>query len=81
MKQRKLKPILVVLLGICFTAMPFLGADRTNIPSASHRPDLEYLKVVNQVGPPRDPQLLFLLMGQYANANMQGEGAEFFSLR
>src|SRR5262249_9852878 len=25
------------------------------------------------------PQLLFLLMGQYANANMQAEGVEFFS--
>src|SRR5712692_7434578 len=49
--------------------------------SGSRRPDLEYLKAVNTVAPPRDPQLLFLLMAQYSNANMQGEGAEFFSAR
>ncbi len=52
-----------------------------NSPSGSYRPELEYLKAVNSVAPPRDPQLLFLLMAQYSNANMQGEGAEFFSAR
>src|SRR6267143_923853 len=40
-----------------------------------------YLKAVNSVAPPRDPQLLFLLMGQYSNANLQVEGSEFFSAR
>src|SRR6266702_1349565 len=45
------------------------------------RPELEYLKAVNSVAPLRDPQLLFLLMAQYSNANLQGEGAEFFSAR
>jgi glyoxylase-like metal-dependent hydrolase (beta-lactamase superfamily II) len=39
------------------------------------------LKAVNLAAPPQDPQLLFLLMGEYANANMQAEGAEFFSGR
>jgi glyoxylase-like metal-dependent hydrolase (beta-lactamase superfamily II) len=48
---------------------------------ASARPELEYLKAVNSVAPPRDPQLLFLLMAQYSNANLQGEGALFFSAR
>jgi hypothetical protein len=38
----------------------------------SHQPELEYLKAVNSVAPPRDPQLLFLLMGQYSNANLHG---------
>ena len=33
------------------------------------------------MAPPQDPQLLFLLMAQYSNANLQGEGAEFFSAR
>ncbi len=47
----------------------------------SVRPDLEYLKAVNSVAPPRDPQLLFLLMAQYSNANLQDDGAEFFSAR
>src|SRR6266567_4412967 len=49
--------------------------------SASRGPELEYLKAVNRVAPPKDPQLLFLLMAQYSNANLQGEGAEFFSAR
>jgi glyoxylase-like metal-dependent hydrolase (beta-lactamase superfamily II) len=49
--------------------------------SGSRRPDLEYLKSVNTVAPPQDPQFLFLLMAQYSNANLQGEGAEFFSAR
>jgi len=49
--------------------------------AGSVRPELEYLTAVNSVAPPRDPQLLFLLMAQYSNANLQGEGAEFFSAR
>src|SRR4030095_6415302 len=34
-----------------------------------------------QAGPPHDPQLMFLLMAEYASANRQVEGAEFFSAR
>ena len=49
--------------------------------TVSHRPELEYLKAVNSVALPQDPQLLFLLMAEYANANRQGEGAEFFTAR
>ena len=49
--------------------------------SSSPRPDLEYFKAINSVGPPQDPQVLFLLMAEYSNANLQGEGAEFFSER
>src|SRR5712692_1746627 len=52
-----------------------------HVEAGSVRPELEYLKAVNSVAPPRDPQLLFLLMAQYSNANLQGEGAEFFSAR
>jgi glyoxylase-like metal-dependent hydrolase (beta-lactamase superfamily II) len=39
------------------------------------------LKAVNRVAPPKDPQLLFLLMAQYSNLNLQGEGIEFLSAR
>jgi len=49
--------------------------------AGSGRPELEYLKAVNSVAPPRDPQLLFLLMAEYSNSNRQGEGAEFLSTR
>jgi glyoxylase-like metal-dependent hydrolase (beta-lactamase superfamily II) len=60
------------------------AAESTGVHSPSNssgRPELEYLKAVNTVGPPQDPQLLFLLMSQYSNANLRGEGAEFFSER
>src|SRR5262247_4389193 len=61
---------------------PLASAEDSGSSSAnSHRPELEYFKAVNRAGPPRDPQLLFLLMGQYANANMHREGIEFFSAR
>jgi glyoxylase-like metal-dependent hydrolase (beta-lactamase superfamily II) len=49
--------------------------------NTSESPELEYLKAVNSVAPPKDPQLLFLLMAQYSNLNLQGEGAEFISAR
>jgi glyoxylase-like metal-dependent hydrolase (beta-lactamase superfamily II) len=49
--------------------------------SPAHPPELEYLKAINSVAPPKDPQLLFLLMAQYSNLNLQGEGAEFLSAR
>jgi hypothetical protein len=47
----------------------------------ARRPELEYLEAVNRAAPPSDPQLLFILMGQYANANLHYEGAEFFEAR
>src|SRR4029077_20471425 len=47
----------------------------------SSRPELEYLKAVNSAAPPQDPQLLFLLMAEFANANRQGEGADLLSAR
>src|SRR5215813_10144889 len=57
------------------------GESGSSSSSASHHPDLDYLKAVNSVAPPQDPQLVFLLMAGYSNANLQGEGAEFFSAR
>ena len=52
-----------------------------NSPSTTSRPELEYWRAINSAAPPKDPQLLFLLMAEYSNANRQGEGAEFFSAR
>src|SRR5262249_12960243 len=57
------------------------GESGSSSSSASHHPDLDYLKAVNSVAPPREPELLFLLMAGYSNASLQGEGAEFFSAR
>src|SRR5262252_845573 len=52
-------------------------AERPRAP----RPELEYLQAINLQGPPKDPQLLFLLMADYANANRHREGAEFLDAR
>src|SRR5262249_4807772 len=46
-----------------------------------HSPELEYLKTVNSVAPPKDPELMFILMSEFANSNLLDEGSEFFSAR
>jgi glyoxylase-like metal-dependent hydrolase (beta-lactamase superfamily II) len=84
--MRKLSFLLVALvlgagLLACFGNNRTVRVSAGQTQSGSSRPELEYLKVVNSAAPPKDPQLLFLLMGAYANANQQAEGAEFFSAR
>jgi glyoxylase-like metal-dependent hydrolase (beta-lactamase superfamily II) len=73
----------LLLAAVLLTRFRTRGAEdrTTSLTSSAHRPEIEYLKAVNSVAPPDDPQLLFLLMAQYSNANQQGEGAEFFSQR
>lgn len=39
-----------------------------------HSPELDYLKSVNSVAPPKDPELMFILMSEFANSNLQDEG-------
>jgi glyoxylase-like metal-dependent hydrolase (beta-lactamase superfamily II) len=82
------RSFICLLAGLLFGTVLFTshgalaaGERGSSVSSASHHPDLDYLKAVNSVGPPRDPELLFLLMAGYSNANLQGEGAEFFSAR
>jgi glyoxylase-like metal-dependent hydrolase (beta-lactamase superfamily II) len=69
---------LIIIVGALLAS---LAAGRSNgsSPTVSGRPELEYFKAVNRAGPPRDPQLLFLLMAQYANSNRHREGIEFLS--
>jgi glyoxylase-like metal-dependent hydrolase (beta-lactamase superfamily II) len=73
-----------LLLGTALATlhgMPVARHAASSPQSPSGRPELEYWKALNSVAPPQDPQVLFLLMAQYSNANLQGEGAEFFSAR
>src|SRR5438132_4114179 len=71
--------VLCVLLLIVVAAVVLRSGDK---PSAkAHSADLEYLEAVNSVAPLQDPELLFVLMTQFVNSNLQGEGAEFFSAR
>ncbi len=75
--------VLVVGAGLlaCFPIDRTVRGSVDQTQSGSSRPELEYLKAVNSAASPKDPQLLFLLMGAYASANQQVEGAEFFSAR
>jgi len=71
--------LLCVLLLIVVAFFAFRSGDKHYAKLRS--PDLEYLKAVNSVAPPKDPELLFILMTEFANSNLQDEGAEFFSAR
>src|SRR5215510_14169613 len=71
--------LLCVLLLIVVAFVALRSGDRHY--AELRNPDLEYLKAVNSVAPPRDPELLFILMTEFANSNLQDEGAEFFSAR
>src|SRR5215813_1751200 len=71
---------LLVLLAVAGFLVTQSGRDESHSASKS-LPDLEYLKAINGTEPPKDPQLLFLLLTQYANANRPREGAERFSAR
>src|SRR5215831_13954446 len=74
--------VLLVLAAVTIGAFVLLRPGRDESHSASTSlPDLEYLEAVNRVGPPQDPELLFILMTQYVNGNREGEGVEFFSAR
>src|SRR5262245_2953793 len=76
----RISVLLCVLLLILVAAVVLFR--RSDNPSAKvHSADLEYLKAVNSVAPLKDPELLFVLMAQFVNSNLQGEGAEFFSAR
>jgi hypothetical protein len=72
--------VLATAVAAVYKTTPAAGSG-VNSPAASHRPELEYWKAVNGVAPPRDPQVLFLLMAEYSNESLQGDGAESLSAR
>lgn len=63
----------ILLATLLAASVPLQAA-----PAPVALPDLEYLKVINEAGPPSDPQLIFLLSAQYANANRHAEGIATF---
>ena len=69
----------VVLVLIVVATVLLRSTDKRS--AKLHSPELEYLKSVNRVAPPRDPELMFILMGEFASSNLQDEGADFFSER
>src|SRR6201982_1530096 len=71
--------LLCVLLLVVVAGVVLRSPDKRS--AKLHSPELEYLKAVNSVAPPKDPELMFILMGEFASSNLQDEGAEFFSAR
>src|SRR5262252_8773384 len=71
--------LLSILLLVGVAVVILRSPDKRSVKR--HSPELEYLKAVNSVAPPRDPELMFILMGEFASSNLQDEGAEFFSAR
>ena len=57
--------LLCVLLLIVVAFVALRSGDRHT--AKLRNPDLEYLKAVNSVAPPKDPELLFILMTEFAN--------------
>lgn len=68
---------MLVLGFITIVRSPSLGA-QSGAPFDPVSPELAYLKQVNQWRPPSDPQLLFILMQQFANAGRHVEGIAYF---
>jgi glyoxylase-like metal-dependent hydrolase (beta-lactamase superfamily II) len=82
MKNSALLRTAVVLFVLLLLAVGIVLLRSNDNPAAKrHSADLEYLKSVNSVAPLKDPELLFVLMTEFANSNLQGEGAEFFNAR
>ncbi len=81
MKSARLR-IGLLLCVLLLIVAAFVGLRSNDKRSGKlHSPELEYLKAVNGVAPPKDPELMFILMAEFANSNLQDEGAEFFSAR
>jgi glyoxylase-like metal-dependent hydrolase (beta-lactamase superfamily II) len=71
----------LVAVAAVFAALASSPAVRSAEPSSRlpPSPELSYLKQVNSWRPPSDPQLLFILLGQFANSGRHVEGIDFLS--
>src|SRR5215470_7612579 len=82
MKARAFLRIAVLLSVLLLIIVGIVVLRSSDKPFAKLRnPDLDYLKAVNSTAPPKDPELMFILMTEFANSNLQAEGADFFSAR
>src|SRR5215469_7428473 len=86
-KELNMRVSLVLSMGLAFGVLAALHGSvvakgqAVKASAETKRPELAYYEAVNKIGPPQDPQLLFLLMAQYSNSNQQAEGEEFLSAR
>ena len=73
--------LLVIVIVVIFGSILLVRSSRADYSAPSRRPDLEYLKAVNSTGPLKDPELMFILMTEFANSNLHADGADFFAAR
>ena len=75
MKGSPMNRLSRLLLAVACSVALFQSPQSLAAASAavSEGPELAYLKQVNQWHPPSDPQLLFLLMAQFANAGRHAD--------
>jgi len=66
-------------IAAALIALTWHSSAQAAAASDAQRPELAYLKQVNQWRPPADPQLLFLLMAQFANSGRYADGIAFFA--
>ncbi len=82
--NRSIRPLAVLtLLGSLVSVLIVVGSAalvraQSRAQAEAVPPELAYLKQVNQWRPPSDPQLLFILMGQFASAGRHVEGIAYF---
>src|SRR5262245_38092375 len=85
-RQRRLMHVrsrLWIGVGLCVLLLIAAGVvvlgSNDKRSAKTHSAELEYLKSVNSVAPLKDPELMFILIGEFANSNLQDEGADFLS--
>ncbi len=81
MKRRLFSLVVLAFFGGLGSLLTGVAAQSTLAQSpalTNGPPELEYLKQVNQWRTPSDPQLLFILMQQFANAGRHVEGITYF---
>jgi glyoxylase-like metal-dependent hydrolase (beta-lactamase superfamily II) len=82
LKGRALLRIGALLCALLLIVVTIVALQSAETHTAKLRnPDLEYLKAVNRIAPPKDPELMFILMTEFSSSNVQDEGVEFFSAR
>jgi len=70
-----------LVLGVLLVAARVEPAAADKGSERANRAEIAYLERINALGTPKDPQLLFILMAQYANANQAARGVAFLSAR
>ena len=78
MRRRVLGVGLIIFLAAISFGLVKGYATTSIAQSQTYHSELEYLKAMNSARPADDPEIIFLLVAQYLNANQYVAGIEFF---